>query len=65
MFKKIVFYVISSGIGTFACKILESTPCNVWTARGLGCAVAVIAALVLYPRWFKEEKIDRKKKSCA
>lgn len=65
MFKKIVFYVISSGIGTFACKILESTPFNVWIARGLGCAVAVIAALVLYPIWFKEEKGGKKKRAVA
>jgi len=55
VFQKIIFYVASSGIGTFVCNVLEKTPMNVWSARGIGCVVAVMVALLLYNFWLKKE----------
>lgn len=60
MLKKIILYVVSSGIGTFACKILETTPMNVWIARGVGCTVAVLVALLMYKYW-----IDNRNENAA
>lgn len=56
MLKKMILYVVSSGIGTFACKLLETTPMNVWVARGIGCAVAVLVALLMYKVWIENRK---------
>ncbi|MBQ7925410.1 MAG: hypothetical protein IJ335_03865 [Lachnospiraceae bacterium] len=54
MLREILLYVIASGIGTFICKILERMPMNVWLARGIGCAVAVMTALLLYKFWLRK-----------
>ncbi|MEF2114631.1 hypothetical protein [Clostridium frigoriphilum] len=48
MIKKIVFVVVSVGVGSFVDNILEKTDINVWLARGTGCLVTVIIALLLY-----------------
>ncbi|MBU3156893.1 hypothetical protein LL037_12330 [Clostridium estertheticum] len=48
MIKKIVFVIISVGVGSFVDNILEKTEINVWLARGTGGLVTVIIALLLY-----------------
>ncbi|PJK16172.1 hypothetical protein CQS04_09670 [Chryseomicrobium excrementi] len=39
---------ISAGVGIFSNQILENIQLNVWVARGIGCIVAVIVALLMY-----------------
>ncbi|MBR3834346.1 MAG: hypothetical protein IKJ73_08505 [Lachnospiraceae bacterium] len=53
--KYILFYIIASGIGTFVCKILETTPMNVWLARGTGAAVAVFVGIGIYKLWIRRD----------
>lgn len=62
MLTKIIFYIVSAGIGTFVCKGLEKTPMNVWFARGVGCAVAVIVGLLLYRFLLKRNDFARLQK---
>ena len=50
-----MFYIIASGIGTFICKILETTPMNVWLARGTGAAVAVFVGIGIYKLWIRRD----------
>lgn len=54
MLKEILLYVVSAGVGTFICKILEKTPMNVWFARGIGCMISVAVVLLLYKVWMKK-----------
>lgn len=54
MIKKIVFVVVSVGVGSFVDNILEKTELNVWLARGTGCLVTVIIALLLYYLFIKK-----------
>lgn len=53
MLKKIILFIVSAGVGTFACQILEKLPVNVWLARGIGAVVAVIVVLLLYKLWIR------------
>lgn len=55
MLKKIIMYVVSAEAGTFVCEILEKMPMNVWIARGIGCMIAVVVALLLYKHWINKE----------
>ncbi|MBU3161264.1 hypothetical protein KPL37_16220 [Clostridium frigoris] len=48
MIKKIVLVIVSVGVGSFVADVLEKTEINVWLARGTGCLVTVIIALLLY-----------------
>lgn len=48
MIKRIILYLVSAWAGTFVCDFLEKTPMNVWLARGIGCFVAVVVAMILY-----------------
>ncbi len=52
--KKIIFYVVSAGVGTFVCNVLENIAINEWLARGIGCVFAVLAAIFLYNVWMKK-----------
>ena len=54
--KSILLYVIASSVGTFVCKILETTPMNVWLARSLGAVVAVAVGLMIYKLWIRRDK---------
>ena len=54
MLKDILLYIVAVWAGTFVCEVLEKTPMNVWLARGIGCGVAVIVAILLYKLWIKK-----------
>lgn len=56
MIKKCFAYLIAIGIGTFVLNVLEKTPMNVWSARGIGALISVIVILILYKKWFNNKK---------
>lgn len=53
MLSRILLFIISAGVGTFVCQLLEKSPMNVWLARSIGGVVAVIVVLLLYKFWIK------------
>lgn len=56
MLLEIILCVVSAGVGTFICEILEKTSINVWLGRGISCVVAVVLAIVLYKLLIKKVK---------